>query len=80
MDHQTMVRIADSARNALRAFAAGETDPAASLLALANQIDRAFDVASLKLDGGERELADEVRAVLLDQIAIIQRQADAVGA
>lgn len=75
MDHQTMVRIADSARHALRAFAAGETDPAASLVALATQIDRAFDAAGLKMDGGERERADEVRAVLLDQIAIIQRGA-----
>ncbi len=74
MDHQTMVRVAASAHDALAAFAAGETDPVAALRALAMEIDRAFDAAGLKMGGGERELADEVRAVLLDQIAILQRQ------
>lgn len=73
MDQESLARLAAATRTSLEAFAAERDDPVLSLANLADEIDLLFDAAQPGLTAEQVDLADELHAILLDQIAIVQR-------
>lgn len=73
MDQDSLVRLAAATRTSLEAFAATQWDPVTSLAKLAAEIDLLFDSVQPRLTADQVDLADQLHAILLDQIAIVQR-------
>ena len=73
MDQRTLLGIVAAVRRSLDEFALKSNDPAQSLQQLSGEFDRLFSTALPQLSDEDRDVAMELQAILLDQIALICR-------
>ncbi len=73
MDQNTLLGVMAAIRRALNEFVTASDDPVRSLQDLSDEIDRLFSVASAKLVESDRDIANELQAILIDQIALMLR-------
>ncbi|WP_198374520.1 hypothetical protein [Neoroseomonas rubea] len=73
MDQHALLGVMSAIRRALNEFAQNSDDPIQSLQQLSVEIDRLFSVVLVRLSDEDQEIATELQAILMDQIALMRR-------
>lgn len=73
MDQRTLLGIVAAVRRSLDEFVQNSHDPTQSLDQLSGEIDRLFLSVLPRLSPEDQEIAMELQAILLDQIALVCR-------